>query len=483
MAMPSRKRLVLWILLTFLIVFFGGIILYLAPLLFGETTYDAQGNPTREVNLFPFGANTDTGSPIDIIVQEPVATGGNGVQTPNTRGNNEKRQDQLRQIDEGPVIGAFMFNGPRHSGLVGPVTATTTDRDVENTFRYVELGTGHVFEGSTNNGEITRISNTTIPRIAEARFVNKDRIIMRYADATDRIKTFSAELVRNFADNSGTDFKLQGIFLQDNIFDLDSSPSGKLLQVQEKISGVDRSAIVVSDELGGSPVQAFASPVTEWLGSWNGQDRTVLLQNKPSYNSVSTAYTLDTQTGTFTPYIAGRKGLSVLTTNDLSNALLSVNENGATKLYSWNRENNQYIDLDLSTFAEKCVYAPVRNKFYCAVPLESIAEAEPDLWYQGVTKYTDQIWEIDPVTGQSTLRLLPIQFTQDKLDMIDFSISADEQYIYFRDKTKRSLWSYQIDYEATNQVQVQIVESTTATNTVENLPEEEQEDDNVFFDQ
>ncbi len=450
MAMPSRKRIVLWMFLIFLVVFFGGIIAYLAPVLFGETTYDAQGNPVREISLFPFGDNTTTGSPIDVIIQDPVISGGSEVTDNETRGNDADRQNQLRLIDEGPVIGAYFYNDTTHSGLVGPATATTTDRDVENVFRYIELGTGHVFEGTTNTGEINRISNTTIPKIAEARFVNENRIIMRYSDATDRIKTFSAELVRNFAGSAGTAFKLQGIFLTDNILDLDISPSGKLLQVQSRIAGSDRASVIVSDQQGGNPVQVHASPVTEWLGSWNNQERVALLQSKPSYNTVSVAYTLDTQTGAFAPYILGRNGLSVTASTDLDDAVISVNENGATKLYAWNRTENQYIDLELSTFAEKCVHAAVRNKFYCAVPMGTVAEAEPDLWYQGVTSYSDQIWEIDPVTGRSNLLLLPIAFTEKQLDMIDLSISSDEQFLYFRDKRERSLWSFHIDYDVTS---------------------------------
>lgn len=470
MAMPSRKRLILWSFLAFLIVFFGGIILYLSPLLFGQTTYDAQGNPIRTVSLFPFGdgGGLDS-SPIDVIVEQPTA--GPVDNNPNIRGNNAERQDQFRLIDEGPVIGAYMFNAPRHSGIVGKPTATTTDADIENIFRYVELGTGHIFEGSTNNGEIARISNTTIPRINEAQFVNKDRVIMRYADTTDRIKTFSAELVRNFADTSGTPFKLQGVFLLDNIKDIDISREGKLLQVQSKLEGLDRSAIVVSDELGGEPVQVFASPVTEWLVSWNNSRQTALVQNRPSYNSVSTAYTLDAETGAFAPYIPGRKGLSVLPTNDLSSALLSVNENGPTKLYIWKRDDNQYIDLGISTFSEKCVHAPARNKFYCAVPVETIAAAEPDLWYQGVSSYSDQLWEIDAQTGRGELIALPIQYTSAPLDMVNMQISSDEQFLYFMDKRERSLWSYQIDYEQvtagqtpTSQTAVE-VNATTSTTT------------------
>lgn len=474
--MPSRKKIALGILIGFLVVFFGGLAIYFAPILFTNTTVDENGNPTRNINLFPFGGNGG-GFDYDIFEDDD---------DDNQNNNNEQignqydgpRQPQLRMISPGPVIGATMYPATGHSGLSGPATATTTDRNIANDFRYVELGTGHIYQGSTNTGLVERISNTTIPKINEAMFANADRVILRYTDDGGRIKTFSAELVNNFAEGSATNKRLQGVFLPDNILDVAISSEGKMLSLSGNPGDY---RVYLSSVLGDNQTQVYQSPLGEWELSWNGNEREALIQSTPSYETFGMAYTLDTANGDFRPYITARKALDVVTTNDRDNALISFRADGQTRMFIWNRETNQYIDLGLSTFAQKCVWAENRAQFYCAIPIQSIADAEPDLWYQGVTSHSDEFWEIDPVTGRSRVILVPAGFTDETIDVIDLTLSDDEQFLYFRDKTARSLWSLQIDYEriAPSAPIIQpVVIDPSATSTEDGTTSEETETQN-----
>ena len=439
--MPSRRKIAWVILLLFLFLFFGLLLWYFGPALFATPSLDEEGNPTRDVNLFPFGGGGG-GFDYDIFDDEDEDLREEVVVDEAPR----VRQPQLRQLAEGPVIGATMFPSEGHSGVRGRVTATTTDDSIANTFRYIELGTGHVFQGATNNGEITRISNTTIPKISQALFVNPDRLLIRYPDDSERIKTFSGELVTNFAPGASTEKRLQGVFLQDNILEVAPSRAGKLLFLARE---GDVYRIYTSDSLGDNQTQVYEFPVGEWRLSWNDNEEEALLHSTPSYETYGVAYTLDTTNGSLRPYTNARKALSLVTTPSRSQAILSVRGGeGETSLFSWQQETNQYINLGLAGFAEKCLWAEERARFYCALPRGEVAEAEPDLWYQGVTQYSDEVWEIDPATGRSEILFSPARFAQD-FDILDLTLSPDEQFLYFRDKVSRSLWSYQIDYEET----------------------------------
>lgn len=442
MAMPSRKKMALWIFIAFVVIFAGALAWYFLPGLFTTTSYDEDGNPVREVDLFPFGGdgggfdydifNNDDEPDDDLVNINPEDVYGG------------ERPPRLRIISEGPVIGATMFSAEGHSGLVGSARATTTDEDVANTFRYIELGTGHVYEGRTTDGVVSRISNTTIPDIDEAEFVDQDRVLIRYTDDSDRIKTFSAELADNFGDSSSAPKRLQGIFLPDNILDVDVSPEGTLGMI---VPDGDEYSVRTSDAVGDNTVELYRSPLSEWRVGWHGSNDTMLLQSTPSYETYGVAYTLDTSNGALRPYTTGRKALQVKPSASYDNAMISLYGDDEMRLYVWNRESNQYIDLSIDALAEKCTWAQARGSFFCATPMEDLQEGEPDLWYQGVTSYTDQVWQIDATTGQAQLVLSGALSDGRPFDIVDLQISPDEQFLYFRDKTSRALWSFQLDYD------------------------------------
>ncbi|MFW0871392.1 MAG: hypothetical protein ACKKL4_02980 [Patescibacteria group bacterium] len=438
MAMPSRRMILSLIFIGFVLFVLGVLVWYFSPAFFGPSTQDGDSGRGGGINLFPFG---DSGGEGD------QGAGGQVVDQGDTD-TQDKEQDlgrmpRLRMVSKGPVIAATMSQASSHSGIVGPSATSTNDAGIENSIRYVELGTGHIYEASTFNRDITRLSNTTIPRINEAQFVTLDRILMRYTDDLGNYKLFSAELADNASPSASTPKRLQGIFLPDGVRYIDVSPEGKLVWLQNMSNGV---RVVTTNALGENQKQIYSSPLSEWRIGWYGSNNEVLLQSTPSYESYGMAYTLDASNGSLRPYGEARKALGVLPTPDRKRALVSLKADGQTRLFLWRQESNEYVDLTPRTFVEKCVYASVRDEFYCASPISPIARAEPDLWYQGVSSYRDDIWVIDGQTGASELALSPSGLSDDPIDIIDLAISPDEQFLYFRDKDTRSLWTFQIDY-------------------------------------
>ena len=439
MAKLSRQNILAFIFLGFLLFLLGGLAWYFGPAIWGPTTPTEEGEDSGGINLFPFGDNS---SPRDTGEEDNTSTEQTGDEE--DPADVVQRMPRLRMVSEGPVIAATLGPADTHSGLVGPATIDTTDRTIANTIRYVELGTGHVYEASTANQDITRLSNTTIPRINEAQFVSLDRVLLRYTDDVGNYKLFSAQLAPNSSPSASTPMRLQGVFLDDGVRYLDVGPDGQIVWLQAGANGGTR--VVTTTAMGEDKTQIHASPLSEWRVDWFGASDQVLLRSTPSYNSFGMAYTLDTNTGALRPYGAARKALQVLPTTDRSRALLSLKADGETRTYLWRRENNEYVELVPQTFAEKCVYAEVRDVFYCAAPVGEIAAGEPDLWYQGVSSYRDDVWVIDAQTGEAELAASPSGLSDDPIDIVDLSLSPDEQFLYFRDKDTRSLWTYQLDY-------------------------------------
>ena len=114
--------------------------------------------------------------------------GGGDTQTesgPNTDNQssveNKEEMPILRQISDKPVAGGIAFNN-------GSATV----------IRYVERGTGHIVETTSDSFESTKISNATVPKVPQAIWSPAGQtVVMRYLkDGADRISSFSANIIK-----------------------------------------------------------------------------------------------------------------------------------------------------------------------------------------------------------------------------------------------------------------------------------------------
>ena len=81
--------------------------------------------------------------------------------------------------------------------------------------------------------------------------------------------------------------------------------------------------------------------------------------------------------------------------------------------------------IRLTTLPEKCVWTKDGERFYCGVPRVIPQGTYPDVWYQGVISFEDEVWSSAPDTGADER----IQDISDKrglpIDLINPEISAD----------------------------------------------------------
>lgn len=334
------------------------------------------------------------------------------------------REPKLRQLSTAPVAGM---------GIASSTKDTTT-------VRYIDRGTGYVYEADNTSNEVVKISNTTIPRIYES-YANKGArsFVLRYLkDQTDIISNFYVELRPTGTSTSQTPFELKGKFLSNDISSLAVSPAGDKVFTWNIESGQGVGYVSSFDEK--SKVKVATSPLTQLTLDWP-ETNTVVLNTKSSGVATGYIYTIDTKTGLMKSVVGGVRGLTGKVSRDLSRVIYSASTNNSFSTYILNIKDNKTEGVIFKTLADKCVWSNVRkNEVYCAVPTEIPANLYPDDWYKGSVSFTDQIWHLDAITGEVHLMGDLFRESDQLIDATNLVLDTDDNHIYFTNKKDLTLW-------------------------------------------
>jgi hypothetical protein len=407
------------------------IVLILAAGVFGWWFYfknsdTGVGSNFSWTDYLPFGNGGDT----EII---PSQNNSNNNQTGTTTQNNTTPViiPQLRKISEGPVAGAVVL------------TASTSA-----IARFIDKATGHVFEATLTALQTKRISNTTIPKIAETVWLSSgEGVVLRYVKDDNTIESFFAKL-GNTASSTDAGEQLRelgGTFLPINISSLVS------LQGKEKIAFMSpasdgKASLFTSLPDGSKKTLVLTTGIHEWNLAWPKED-TFILTTKASNNVLGYSYSVPAKTGTLNKLIGGMPGLSVNPNKDLSYALYSSVKGGVVRLSVLNIKDNTSQELSLKTLAEKCVWSTHKATIiYCGVPKSLANTTLPDDWYQGLVSFSDVLWKVNITTGETSLvaDLQTISGSTVTLDATNLLLTTDDSFLVFTNKKDGALWSLRL---------------------------------------
>jgi len=327
----------------------------------------------------------------------------------------------LRKISDVPVAGGYMFQ---------PEVDQQKDTENYSLIRFIERGTGHIYETSTNSLTQVRISNTTIPKIQETVWLDKDSLIIRYLDDNDIIKTFSANLINN---NLGGQ-ELEGIFLQNDIREIIKFGK-KIFYLLDSGKGTIG---VISDKNNENKKIIFESPLKEWLLK-NIDDKHISFTTKPAININGFLFLFNTETQILNKVIGGKPNLSTLMNKSFDTLYSEYNKLGP-KLSIYNNQEGINTDIFIKTFPEKCVWDKNEPIIYCGVPNEELTNYDLTKWYQGTTSFTDSIWKINTETGKTEFLISPSDFDVEDIDIINPILSEKGDYLLFMNKKDFNLW-------------------------------------------
>jgi len=414
------KRIIIVIVISLVLVILAGFVLYISITGEPENKGDIGIEEKPRRGFFSFLSDQDRETE-------------NIDETSTGKGVDQQSGDQIVTTDSGLPILRTLWNKPV-SGIV-----FAKGDDGQTTIRFIERGTGHVYETYPTSTKTTRITNSTIPKIQEVLWTSPDQLVIRYLrDESDAIETFAANIVKSTATSSenGISGDLRGQFLPIDIIHLALREDGELFYLTE-ISGGVRG--VVSNFDGSGAKQVFSSPVRDWLAEWVNQN-TVALTTKASNSVFGHLVFLNTTTGSLTPKLGDVPGL---TTNVISNAILySTHQGDLTTLISYDPITGTRVPVNtVGTIADKCTGSEKSSAVvFCAAPKNTIGNLLPDQWYQGAVSFDDDLWKVD-LSAKTMERILDVdEFTADNLDIIDISVDSTESYIVFRNKRDGFPW-------------------------------------------
>ena len=360
-------------------------------------------------SLFPFeSGGTGTGTRVGTTSQTGVSGAGTTASLP-----------LLRQITSVPVAGAVSFT--RNGGTY---------------IRYVEKSTGNVYETNAASFGNNRLTNTTIPRVAKALW-NRDgsQVVIQYLDDnTGIIKNFGAKI--NEAKNA-----LEGAFLRDAIGEIAVAPDTDRIFYTIPFSADTIGTAANFD--GTKTTNLFTSPFSEWLVSWP-QAKIIAFTTKPSFAAAGYLYFLNTQTEAFDNILGGVSGLTALVSPDGKSVVYSESVQNSFILNLFTVSDRASSRLPVSTLPEKCVWTNDSVTLYCAASSAITPGGYPDVWYQGLVSFSDNIWKMNTKTGFVDLVIVAEDSAREPIDVIEPMLSQDGGYLIFINKKDQSLWSLRL---------------------------------------
>ncbi len=428
----SKKTLITLILLLLLIT--AGI--------FGYFFYSIRPTPlvidtNKDKNThFPFGSGntypTNTG--------RDTATSTGATSTSTSTRNTYTRTPAL------PVL--------RHLSTVPTAGAGAYDSSRGTQIRYIERGTGYIYQASNLNLDQIKLSNTPIIKIYEALWTSKNNalIIRRLKGDTDTIDSFYSTLnttptIKNASSTTSlSDSLISSVssdYLGANISSAVLSPKKDSLfyLIPDGSGGV--SGIIAKVD-GTKKVLVFSSPLKGWVTQWPA-DNTIALTSKSSSKSAGFLYFVSSLTGSSTKVLGGINGFTTLTSTDTNTVLYSKTNNDSFTLNSFNVKNGNKEQISLTTLPEKCVWsAKEKNSAYCAVPKSIPSGSYPESWYQGKVFFNDEIWKIDTFIGTLEHIADLNSLSGQEIDATNLSLNGKEDLLLFTNKQDLTLWSLDI---------------------------------------
>ncbi len=311
--------------------------------------------------------------------------------------------------------------------------------------RFVDRATGNIHEIASDSEEIKRVTNTTVPKILEAIWSSLgNSLILRYSVGdNEKIDNFSAKIKISTSTSNEFSGEIVGKVVAQNTDSIITNPSGNKIFYLTKKGNLGGSYGVISGLDGSVSKQIFDSEISEWLTSWP-KDNTISLVTKPSYKQYGYLFFLNADNGSLEKVFGRVYGLNALVNKDINSFVYSNSSRNSIRLNYHNIKTGEDKNLQLNTFADKCVWGN-KNIVYCAVPKYISNNNYPDAWYQGIASFSDNFWRIDVEKGTTDLIYETGINESVSIDAINLEISSDNGYLVFTDKNNLSLWGLKIE--------------------------------------
>ncbi len=361
-------------------------------------------NSREEVfNNLNLGGDEDTG-----IVIEPPVVDSAATTTLNVR-------PRLRQLTTRPVIGFI-------------------DLPLETTplVRFVEAGTGHVYDVDTETGQEERVSNFTIAEAAKASLNPTGVHVAVKASNDRRVGELSIGTINS---DEPTWFPLKK-----NVIDFGFLTSGELLYTERSENGI---IVTAYDVATGTSRNLYTVPFFEAIHVWGtSSEATHFVYNRPSHALESYLYQFEKER--MSRINAAGYGFFVLPYQDV--LAITNRRDGVPFSAVYSRDKKQYNESPLVLLPEKCSRSEqFLEKLWCGAQIDATMPFEfPDTWYRGDTSFDDDLYVVSLFDGAASV-LIDIKETSGReIDVINMRAGHNERALYFVNRNDGTLWMYEL---------------------------------------
>ncbi|MFA6404628.1 MAG: hypothetical protein WCW03_01350 [Candidatus Paceibacterota bacterium] len=364
--------------------------------------------------------------------------------TGTTQGDVPMRIPALRQLSATPI-----------GGYSASTTASTT------VVRWVDRGRGNIYEAGMDSVTIKTISNTLLPKVYESWWnKNNTTFIGQYmAGDSDAVTTVIANIIKrpsittssgtsspNIQNPSETIYELKGKIVSGNVIGTASSPKRDRILV---ITNENNNAVgYISNFDGSKQVQIFSLPFVQLVVEWP-EENTIAITTKAGASYPGYLYFINTKTGVVKSILGNIPGLITKVSKDANKVLYSSGDNNNISTALFDVKTKKTSLVIFKTLADKCVWSSTfKENIYCGVSSQIPNGTYPDTWYLGINSFIDSVWALNSKDGD--VRQVADLLNQNSviIDIINPSLSEDENYLFFMNKNDMSLWS--LDLVASN---------------------------------
>lgn len=356
------------------------------------------------------------------------AGGATTTSTDTSQDNVPVRIPALRQLSATPV-----------GGYSASTTASTT------AVRWVDRGRGNIYEAEMNSMTIETISNTLLPKVYESWWnKNNTTFIGQYmAGDSDAVTTVIANIIKRVSLNTQTAnetiYELKGKIVSGNIIGIASSPKRDRILV---ITNENNNAIgYISNFDGSKQTKIFGLPFVQLVVDWP-EENTIAITTKASASYPGYLYFINTKTGTIKSILENIPGLITRVSKDANKVLYSSWDNNKISTAIFDIKTKKTTPVIFKTLANKCVWSSIfKENIYCGVSSQIPSGTYPDTWYLGINSFIDSVWALNSKDGD--VRQVADLLNQNSviIDIINPSLSENENYLFFMNKNDMSLWS------------------------------------------
>lgn len=295
-----------------------------------------------------------------------------------------------------------------------------------NTVRYVERGTGHIYEIDLVLGIETQISLTTIPQTVEAVF-SPEATSVAVTVHTGYEKEVSVGTLLE------KETSLELVKLPLNAENVSFKDESTLYYTQQG----DATTVGYQFDFGSlAQTELFTIPFANAQVHWEGD---IYAYTKPTQYMEGFLYSASK--GTITPVGSAQYGLTALIgSNYIVTSYISDDRYISTAV----QDSGSY-EQGILMLKEKCAFDPLSSDgAWCASPIGVLNAAYLEDWYKGAIVSNDFLWYTDLTTESSVLIGDLPTLSGRTIDVSGMAINTEGTLLLLGNKTDQSLWVYRI---------------------------------------